>query len=461
MKLNRRAILRAAGAITLPLPFLESLLPKAALAQAAQQHRFAVFVRAGNGIVQQGGGDTDRFWPRALGSLTTATFTAQNADRATSELGAYAAKLNLIRNVRLPFGTPACGHAEALPQVLTAARNTGGSSNNPRALGLSADWAIARALNSPGVGPLTYMAGPSSAYIIEGLSWTPEQTRTPAERSPLNSYMRMTGVASMMPNVQQAIASRRKSVNDLVRTEMQELMSSSALSSNDKQRLRTHFESVRDLEVKLTCDLAADRVTALNALGNPQANDVRPDVVRRFMDVIAWAFSCQINHAATIQVGEGNDQTQYVINGTRLPRFHWISHRIYSDGSDGEAIPNAVDLHHQVDRLQLQMFRYLLDRLSAYPGAAGGTLLDDSVAVWTNDLGSGPPHSIDNTPWILAGSAGGALKTGQFIDHGKRTNNQVLNTLLSAVGLRKTNGGLIDNFGDSGLTPGVIPALMA
>ncbi len=459
MKLRRRTVLRALGA-TLPLPFLESFIPKQAFAQAAQQHRFAVFVRAGNGIIQQGSELGERFWPAATGSISTASLSAETT-RATSELAAYAGKLNLVKNVRLPFARNSCGHAEALPQVLTAAPHTGGAGNDPKALGKSADWAIAEALNAPGTPPLTYMAGPNSSYIIEGLSWSASQQRTPAERSPLNSYMRMTGVASMPPETQQLIATRRKSVNDLVRGEMQALMSSSALSSNDKARLKTHFESVRDLEVKLTCDMPADRITALNAISNPQANDVRPEVVRRFMDVIAWAFSCGINHAATIQVGEGNDQTQYVINGTKLPRFHWISHRINSDGSSGEAIPNAPDLHHQIDRLHLQMFRYLLDRLSAYPSATSGTLLDDTVAVWTNDLGSGPPHSADNTPWVLAGSAGGALKTGQCIDHGKKNNNLLLNTILSAVGLRKSDGGLIDNFGDAGLAKGVIPALLA
>jgi hypothetical protein len=158
----------------------------------------------------------------------------------------------------------------------------------------------------------------------------------------------------------------------------------------------------------------------------------------------------------TLQVGEGNDGTQYTINGVKFPRFHWISHRIYSDGADGTAIPDAVDLHHQIDGMQLGLFKYLLDRLDGYASPYGGTLLDDSVAVWTNDLGDGPPHDASNTPWILAGSGGGTLKTGQVVDHQKKPVNQVLNTLINAMGVRKASGAATDDFGDASLAKGVV-----
>lgn len=418
MTISRRLLLRGLGGVTLSLPLLESILPREAWGQTPRL-RFAAFVRSGNGIVQAGGDGGERFWPRALGTLTTAVLRDVNADRATSELSAYATRLTLLKNVRLPFARNACGHAEAIPQVLTARVHTGGASNDPKALGLSADWRIAQALNPVGQGPLTFMAGPQQAYIGEGLSWSAASMRTPAERSPANAYMRLTGLAAAPPGVQQLVAKRRKSVNDLVRAELKELQQNPAMSVSDKTRLTQHLDSVRDLEVQMQCELAP------------------------------------------AQVGEGNDQTQYTVGGVKLPRFHWISHRINSDGSTGTPIANAVDLHASVDRLQLQLFRHLLDRLDSYASPYGGTLLDDCAAVWTNDLGSGPAHSANNTPWIIAGGAGGALKTGLHLDHANKTNNLVLNTLLSAVGVRKADGTPTDDFGDPSLTKGVIPALLA
>jgi hypothetical protein len=210
------------------------------------------------------------------------------------------------------------------------------------------------------------------------------------------------------------------------------------------------------MELQMTCDLPADQIAGVQAISGPEGNDIRPEVVRRFMDLTAWAFNCRLNHVATLQVGHGNDGTEYTINGTKLPSFHWISHRIYADGSEGQTIPNAVDLHHQVDVLQLTFFKHLLDRLDGYASPYGGTLLDDSAACWTNDLGDGPPHDASNTPWIIAGGAGGTLKTGQVVDHQKKNINLVLNTLINAMGIRKSDGSPTDDFGDASLAKGVV-----
>lgn len=461
MKLNRRKFLIGAAGATVALPALESWLGNRAMAGGEDRPRFAVFVRAGNGVAQQWNDEPEQFWPRATGALTTAVLAEQNADRATSELAPYASRLNLLKGIRRPFGTPACGHAESIPQCLTGARCTEGSGNTPQAQGVSADWVIARAMNPAGREPLTLMAGPGSAYIAEALSWSGPNMRTPAERSPLNAYMRMMGLESAPPEIQVRIAERRMSVNDLVRDQMQGLLGRTDISTRDRRRLQQHFDAIRDTEIRMSCDIDPALAEGFGAIDNPQANDVRPEVVRRQMELVAFAFSCDLNRAATIQVGEGNDQTQYEFGGSRLPRFHWISHRIYADGSDGEPIPDAVTLHHQVDRLQLQMFRHLLDQLDQYPSAYGGTLLDDSVAVWLNDLGNGPPHSGDNVPWLLAGSAGGFLRTGQFVELDRAPINQVLNTIISAVGVRKDDGSLVDDFGDSSVTGGLIDPIVA
>jgi hypothetical protein len=453
---SRRRFLRGLGGVTLALPFFESLLPRAAWAQNQARHRFLVVVRVGNGIVQEGSEVGERFWPRGLGALTTNDLKVTNADRATSVLGDYASKLLLIKNVRLPFARNSCGHAEALPQVLTAQNHTGGTSNSPLALGRSVDWHLADLLNGVGNAPLTFMAGPTSTYIGNGLSWSAARQRAAAERSPWSAYQRLTGLSTAPPEIQLLVANRRKSVNDLVRSQLQELSGKAQLSTRDKQRLQQHLAAVRDMEVQMTCDLEGERIAAAQALTNPEANDVRPEAVKSFMDLTAWAFNCRINHVATLQVGPGNDGTQYVINGTKLPSFHWISHRIYADGSDGEAIPDAVDLHSQIDRLQLGFFKHLLDRLNGYQSPYGGTLLDDSAAVWTNDLGNGPPHDASTTPWIIAGSAGGTLRTGQSVDHVKKPVNHVLNTLINAMGVRKSDGSPTDDFGDATLARGVV-----
>ncbi len=457
---SRRRFLTGVGGVTLALPFFESLLPRGAHAQGTR-HRFLMVLRAGNGIVQEGGDGGERFWPSATGALNAQTMRTTDANRATSVLADYAEKLLFIKKVRLPFARNSCGHSEAIPQVLTAQNHTGGSGNAPLAMGRSVDWHLSDLLNGPGKAPLTFMAGPTNAYISNALSWSGPQQRAAAERSPRNAFMRLTGLSTAPPEVQQLVANRRKSVNDLVRGQLRDLSSDPRLSAKDKQRLDQHLTAVRDMELQTTCDLPMEQVTAVNAITAPEGNDVRPDVARRFMDLAAWAFNCRLNHVATLQIGHGNDATQYIIDGVKLPSFHFISHRIYADGSEGEPIPDAVELHAKVDRFHMQLFKHLLDRLASYPSPYGGTLLDDSVAVWTNDLGNGPPHDASTTPWVLAGSGGGQLSTGRVIDHNRRNVNLVLNTLINAMGVRKTDGALVDDFGDASLAKGVVTGALA
>ncbi|HEX5656695.1 MAG TPA: DUF1552 domain-containing protein, partial [Polyangiales bacterium] len=187
--------------------------------------------------------------------------------------------------------------------------------------------------------------------------------------------------------------------------------------------------------------------------------------VRLQSQVIALAVACGKTHAATLQIGNGNDQTQYTINGTKYERFHHISHRINSDGSEGSAIANADVKHHEVDKLFAGLFKGLLDELSSRTTPTG-TLLDQGVAVWLNDLASGPPHSTRNMPYVCAGSAGGKLKNGVYVDAGNQasnqyvTHNKFLNTIGAACGVKNAAGGPLDDFGDSSLPKGNIPQMV-
>jgi hypothetical protein len=455
-RLSRRRFLIGAAGVTVALPLLESL-HTAPLAHAAiDRPLYAIWVRGGNGVQQAYDTEPESFWPRTPGALTTTMLRDTNADRATSELSAYASRLTFLRGVQRPFGTPACGHAESITQCLTGARSTGGTSNDPLAEQMSADWRISNQLNPPGREPMVLMAGPTSTYIGANMSWRDVHVRAVAEHSPANQYMRMMGLTTMPPDVQQRIVARERSVNDLVRGEMRALLGRPELSSWDRQRLQQHFDAIRDTELGvMSCDLDPMIAASVGAIPDPEANDVRPEVVLRFMDLMAFGASCGYTRAMSLQVGEGNDQSIYTIGGTVYPRFHWISHRIYSDGAMGETIPNAVELHHNVDRLQLQMFAHLLDRLDGYASPYGGTILDDGVTTWINDLGAGPPHSGENVPWLLAGGCGGRLRTGQFLDVSVQI-NQVLNTILAAVGCTKPDGSPVDDFGDASLPGGFV-----
>ena len=458
---SRRHFLRGAGSVAIGLPFLD-VFSGSARAQDAQR-RFAVFIRQGNGVAQAGNGEPERFWPKQLGALTSAQMQAET-DRAVVELASYANKLLIVRGTKFAFPGNGCGHSGGGNQVLTAAK----VSSDPKgakslAMGESIDNRMAAAINPGGREPLTLLTGASEGYLPVVLSYRGPKMLRGADNDPFVVYKRMTGLAGMDSTTVAQVASRRKSVNDLIRGQLKDFLARTDLSGADRKRLDLHLSSIRDTEIKMGCMLPEMRQKELDGI-NPVDGKNYVQVTQMHMDLVALSFACDYSRVATIQMGQGNDATQFSIpgfrNGATLPRFHQISHRIYSDGSEGDPIEGAQEMHHEIDKLHARLFKYLLDKLASY-ATPEGTLLDSGVAVWTNDLGHGVSHNYQNIPWVLAGSCGGFLKQGQYVDAGNVTHNKLFNTLLTAVGVRKADGSPVDDFGDPGLAKGMIDSLKA
>lgn len=462
-KFARRAFLTGIGGATLALPFLESLRPRSARA-ATERPRYCVYVRQANGVAQADNGEPERFWPHDLGPVTKDSLAMIDADRAVSELAEYGDKLLLVRGTRFAFPGNGCGHSGGGNQCLTAAKvSDTPSGNESLAMGESVDNRIARELNpAANPDPLTLYAGRMSGYINEVLSYRGPKDLRAADRNPWSVYTKIVGITGLPEELAMKIKARRLSVNDLVREQMAALMGKPDLSAADHDRLQIHFDAIRDLEVELLCALPpADELAAMEAQqGYDGADELMQTIVRMQMNLIAFAFACDYTRVATLQIGDGNDGTQYTIDGATLPRYHQISHRIFSDGDMGDPIPDAQGKHHVIDREHGKLFKHLLDRLSMI-GTDVGTLLDDSVAIWCNDLGAGVSHTYKNVPWVCAGSCGGFLKTGQYIDAGDVAHNKFHNTILSAVGLTNAQGEHVDDFGDPELEPGIIDAMIA
>jgi hypothetical protein len=269
------------------------------------------------------------------------------------------------------------------------------------------------------------------------------------------------GLSGADPAEVNRVALRRESVNDLVREDLDALLRRTDLSSEDRKRLDLHLSNVRDMENEILEVIGPTPVAApFQVVDGEHTESARmEEVVKLQLDLIAFAFASDRVRSASLQVGGTNDHTRYMINGVEAPPFHYISHRVMSDGGDGESIPNGEELHHQIDRIHARFFKHLLDRLSEYSMPWGGTLLDSSVNLWVNSVSNGPPHSGDNIPHVLAGGAGGFLRTGNHINVSGYT-AKVLNTMISATGVRKDNGDLVDNFGDPD-PQGVLSELIA
>lgn len=158
------------------------------------------------------------------------------------------------------------------------------------------------------------------------------------------------------------------------------------------------------------------------------------DVAQLQMQLAGLAFSCNLTRAATLQWGDGVDQTRYVIDGETVERFSFISNRVQSDGSTGAPIPQALEWHIEIDRIRMRSFKTLLDRWSELT-TPQGPLLDSAFAMWTCSKADGPSDSFNNLPIVIAGSPFGRLKQGQYVDAQNVSMARLLTSLIEVCGV--------------------------
>ena len=442
--LTRRRFLIAATGLAVPIPFLSSLhgCKKASSGPAAHP---LVVMRAASGVSQQDGDAPELFWPRDLGKLTRGTLADDNADRAVSELADHAERLLLVRGTRYPFGATRELHAGGGNQLLTAAQ-CGPLTETVMtyAMGESVDNWIARQSSVNGGEPLTLYAGRRDNYGEEVLSYRGPQQLRGADSDPWSVYQRMTGAGGGL--------ALRQSVNDLVLDQLQALRSNPGISSADVTRLEQHTDSVRDFEA-LCGKLSADREASMADLAGRSADDaVSLDVARLHCDLIALVLGCDQARAVTLQIGDRLDRCRYEVNGFTLPSYHELTHGLVDAGDYGP-YTSTFAMHADVNRLHLQVFAYLLDRLTE------NGVLDRGVAVFASDVATGS-HRYDQIPWIIAGQGDGTLRAGEYVDAGDVTHDKLLATLLTATGHRTSDGGPIEQFGDPSLPGGRIDAML-
>jgi len=454
-QIARRRLLQGLSGVAVGLPALD-IFEGRAFAQAGAKKIYSALMLQQNGAIQGNGGDADMFWPRALGAIDANAMATTDADRTTSELKDYASKLNFVRGLNFRYSR----NHDGGPVAASCGSPITGSGTSQLPVSESVDFFIANSL-TPGKEPLTLYAGRKGTFRDDAFSFSTGGKLRVGDNNPWNVYQRLIGLAGTDPAVLQKIAARRLSVNDLVRTELKELLARTDLSKADRDRLDLHFTSIRDMEIDMTKAVGPPPDTAgMQAVNGTHTTDANMEKVVKFqLDLIAFAFASDRARTATLQVGGCNDHTRYTINGVQAPQFHFISHRVMSDGGSGDPIANAVELHHQIDRIHARYFKHLLDKLAAYTLPGGGTLLDSSVNLWVNSVSDGPPHSGNNVPHVLAGNAGGFLKTGVHLKTTGYT-SKVLSTIASAAGVRKASGDLIDNFGDPSST-GLISEIIA
>jgi hypothetical protein len=126
---------------------------------------------------------------------------------------------------------------------------------------------------------------------------------------------------------------------------------------------------------------------------------------------LVLAFQADLTRVATFMFGNAGSNRSYSFIG--VPEGH---HDLSHHGSDEQKQAKIS----QINQFHAKNLAYLLGRLkSVREGDA--TLLDQAMIAYGSGLGDGNAHNHDNLPILVAGRAGGTIKSGQHLDIEKET----------------------------------------
>lgn len=467
----RRNFLRGACGAAVGLPFLESLVPRSAQAATPDPRRFIAFFEC-NGV------NMDTFFPRTdYGALTADSFTGT----ALEPLTEFSSRILIPRGIHMvPRGygrDPGAGddHNKGMGAKLTAQPLLDGT---VYAAGISVDQEIANHLNPAGVPALSLRVGSGSSNVSGVCSYFGHNQPAVPENNPWLAYQNLVGLTDLDDVGLHRLGTRRESVLDLVNRDFTRLQNG-RLSQSDRDKLDMHLTAIRELEGAMgvagliPCVLPAARATEIEAI-DPRtitSNEQFRTMGLMQMDILALAIACGNTRAATLLWGSGANGPTFQWDGmSHEYNHHKLSHGTTTDNSTGSEVAGYEQMLTDIDRWYGTQLQYLLQRLDSYTEGSG-TVLDNSVVVWMNELSDGREHNFMDLPYVMIGSCGGYFKTGEYIKLTSQQNlkndvdaphNKLLTTILNAVGVTNDDGGPIEDFGDPAFgAPGEFDALKA
>lgn len=459
-KQSRRVFLRGAGGAALALPLLESLFPRKLKAAAVTAPRRFITFKSfstqlikkwypsfeGNGYAlkdsvydgSKADGTTLLTSPLDGGPWTQAPLRDLMTDQGLSpilgpKLNPFVDKLTLIRGL------------DFLPSVN---HNYGGILGNysscTAATPCDADGleSIPTIDQVMAYSPKFYEGTPAQRYlhisqgVVDSMSYTDygqggsvEQLQ--ARTNPRDAFNDLfsgfqpepsDGMEPAMPE-----ADPNALLVDRVIEQYRELRNSPRLSSEDKMKLDQHINLLGEIESRLGgggvmgggATLSCAPPVEPESLDNNSGTDPG-DITTKwdlFLDIVAAAIACDRTRIVTIGVhkalGPGPDPDDSSLLG------HYHS----EDASGGTWHGLAHEWDNENSRRMLEginswianeLFAKLLEKLDVAE-TEGSTILDNSLVYWGNELGFN--HIAHSVPCLLAGSAGGFIQPGRYLDY--------------------------------------------
>src|SRR6266480_564430 len=429
--IHRRQFIKQLGLSAASLPFLVGL-PSLGLASPARPRQRLIIMFSPNGTIPPA------FWPDETGK----DFKLKEI---MSPLEPFRQRMLILQGVSNKVRGDGDNHMRGMSCLLTGIKlfpgNIQGGSHTPAgwAGGISIDQELKNFFQSReetrtrfgslefGVG-VTDRADPWTRMSYGG----PNKPIAPIS-DPYQMCQKLYGqlkdkeqLGSILDDVRDDLKKARKIVN-----------------AEDRRLLDEHEALVRQMEKEI-----AEAGRQKLRVGPPSLeegvaadqNDNVPRLSRMQIDLLVNSFVNDMARVATLQytksVGQARMKWLDISNG-----HHELSH-------EPDKNEEALDKLVRINKWFAGELNYLVQKLAGTPEPGGaGSLLDNTLVVWTNELGKGNSHTLDNIPFLLIGGGFG-FQMGRSVKLEKIPHNRLHLALAHAVGHR------IETFGKPGLCEG-------
>ncbi|MFM7150418.1 MAG: DUF1552 domain-containing protein [Gemmataceae bacterium] len=416
---SRRDLLRDLGLGTAALPFLLNL-PGLGFAGSSRRKQRLVVLFSPNGVVPK------TFWP-------TETGDAFDLKESLKPLEPFKNQTLVLHGVCDKVRGDGDNHMRGIGCLLTGVElfpgNIQGGSHTPAgwASGLSIDQEIKRFLQKDPATRTRFGSLELGVMVPDRAdTWTrmsyagPNKPITPID-DPYQLFQKLYGRSKDRETL--------ASVLDTVSEDLKKLREK--VGTEDRRLLDEHTGFVREMEQELKASAATKelghKVPELEA-GLKEENDNIPKLYKMQIDLLVNSFVGDFARVATFQF----------TNSVGMARMRWLGisegHHEISHEPDSNA--GAQEKLTKINKWICEQLAYLAKRLAETPEPGGpGSLLDNTTIVWTNELGQGNSHTLDNIPFVLVGK-GLDFKMGRGLKLPRVPHNRLLLSLAHGFGHR-------------------------
>lgn len=435
MQNTRRDFLRELGLSAAALPFLANLPSLAHAQTVGKRKQRLVVLFSPDGIVPS------TFWPDEVGE----SFTLKES---LTPLEPFKKQTLILNGVCDRVRGDGDSHMRGIGCLLTGVElfpgNVQGGSDTPAgwSSGISIDQEIKNFLQASPATRTRFGSLELGVMVPERADTWTRMSYAGANKpvAPIDDPYQLFGKLYGRLKDQQSL----KSVLDDLKADLDTLRKS--VSAQDRQILEEHTALVRDLEKELQAASAASDVGhAVPQLepGVRRDNDAMPQLSKLQIDLLVRSFSADFARVATFQYTNSVGQARMRWLGIQEGQ-HDLSH-------EPDTNKDAQEKLTKINKWYCEQLAYLAKRLAETPEPGGtGSLLDNTLIVWTNELGKGNSHTLDNIPFVCVGNMPG-LTMGRSHKFMRVPHNRLLLSLAHGFGHRITKFGNPDFCGDGPL----------